>query len=1667
MRIYKPHLCLLTAIFIASSILAQPTISSFAPASGPVGTPVTITGTNFSTTPSNKIVFFGAVKAAVTAASTTSLTVTVPYGITYQPITVTVNGLTAFSNTAFIVTFSGGVLTSDAFQFATNVDNVTGIDTDDMAIADMNEDGKPDIIVVDNTNGFFAIYRNTTTGLTISFAPRVNFLVGSSSDYLAITDVDGDGKKDVLVTNSAATSVSIFRNTTSGGNLSFAPLINIPASSNMIGITVTDFDGDGKPDIATTRTNLEGTITIIKNTSTIGNISFAPKSDFNTIGVYSGIINTDINNDNKPDLVLINFGLNVFSVLRNTSSGGNISFAAQVDFATAPYPTVLTSGDIDGDGKNDISVSCFNSNFISTYRNTSSGTSITFGARTDHNMNAVDDQPNGTDINGLDGDSKPDLSVLNNLESIALFKNNSTPGNIAIGSVIDMPALGYLKILSCDFNTDSKPDLAVIRGAFRVSVWRNRSTEPQITSFSPTTSGSGATITITGGNLTGVTAVSFGGVPASSFTVVNSTTITAVVGSGASGNVTVVAPHGTGIKAGYTFVPNPTVTSFTPATGITGLTITITGTNLTGATAVSFGGVPASSFTVVNATTITAIVGSGASGNVSVITPGGTASLGGFTYIPMPDVISFAPTTGTINTTVTITGTNFTGATDVRFGGIPAGSFTVVNATTITATVLGGSSGAVRVTTPGGTDSLNGFTFIQPPTPIITSFAPTNGSVGTVVTIAGNNFNVNPALNYVYFGPSRAVVSSATATSLTVTVPQGAAYSRITVTTNFLTAISVKPFIVTFPGGGGVSSNSFEGPVTFATGTSPVDACVTDLDGDNKNDIAVANSFGSNISILRNTSTSGNLSFAPKVDFFAGLNPWRILSAEIDGDGKKDIVVVDNNEKRFYIYKNTSVPGTINLSPKIDYTLSLSPKDFRIDDFDADGKPDIVIVSNTIVFFFRNTSVVNNISFAPAINYTVSFSLNSVSSGDIDGDGKPDIAYLNTTNDSAYVMRNMSSVGNISFASAIPYATKIDNVQYFGPTDIVIADLDNDDKPEMSIANTAASMSISIWKNNSTPGTVSFSTRTDLLTANNNIQPFTFSIQDMDGDGKPDIAFGHEYVPQTLCIIKNTSTTGTLSFAEHVDYTNNYNGTLGRISTGDLDGDGRPEMIAVSDNSLPAVVHIYKNKTTGPHITTFSPGNGIAGTTITITGLNFTGATAVNFGGVAAQSFTVVSPTTISAVVGMGAAGNISVTTPLGTATAPGFLYGLTPTITSFTPTSGATFTVVTITGTGFTGATAVSFGGVNAQSFTVVSSTTITAIVWTGASGNVSVTAPGGIATLAGFTYIPPAPVIDIFSPLSGIAGTVVSIQGSNFNGTTQVAFGGVPATSFTLFGTTTLNAVVGNGASGSVSVTTPAGTGSKAGFTFLQTTITSFAPTSGSTGSTVVITGTNFTGATSVSFGGVAASSFTVVNATTINAIVGNGASGNVVVTAPAGTASLTGFTFIPPAPTITSFTPTSGTTGTSITISGTNFIGATAVSFGGIAAQSFIVNSATSITAIVAGGASGNVSVTTPGGTVTIAGFTYNAVTGIGGPGSINSTELIVNPNPAKDFLIIKHPASNKNPELSFYDILGRKVKTILPVPNSRQTDVILNYMTPGTYTIVWNDGSRVLSRIIIIN
>jgi subtilisin-like proprotein convertase family protein len=152
---------------------------------------------------------------------------------------------------------------------------------------------------------------------------------------------------------------------------------------------------------------------------------------------------------------------------------------------------------------------------------------------------------------------------------------------------------------------------------------------PTLTSFAPTTGGPGTTVVLTGTNLTGITGVAFAGTPAASFTVNSPTTVTAVVPAGAtSGPISVIGPNGnTATATPFQTTPAPTITSASPSSGKVGTPVTITGTNLTGATSLTFGGVPATGFQVTSPTTISATVPTGAgSGAIAVVTPGGDAT---------------------------------------------------------------------------------------------------------------------------------------------------------------------------------------------------------------------------------------------------------------------------------------------------------------------------------------------------------------------------------------------------------------------------------------------------------------------------------------------------------------------------------------------------------------------------------------------------------------------------------------------------------------------------------------------------------------------------------------------------------------------------------------------------------------------------------------------------------------------------------------------------------------------------------------------------------------------------------------------------------------------------------------------------------------------------------
>lgn len=328
-----------------------------------------------------------------------------------------------------------------------------------------------------------------------------------------------------------------------------------------------------------------------------------------------------------------------------------------------------------------------------------------------------------------------------------------------------------------------------------------------------------------------------------------------------------------------------------------------------------------------------------------------------------------------------------------------------------------------------------------------------------------------------------------------------------------------------------------------------------------------------------------------------------------------------------------------------------------------------------------------------------------------------------------------------------------------------------------------------------------------------------------------------------------------------------------------------------------------------PTLSAISPSSGptTGGTTVTLTGSGLTGATSVRFGSTSA-SYTVNSATQITAVSPAGTAGAAAVTvvSPTGTSNAVTFTYitAAVPVVTAVAPSSGPTSgaTSVTITGTGFTGATAVRFANASAASFSVNSATQITAVTPAGTPGGaaVTVTTPGGTSASSAdayFFYAAP-PVLNDAAPGQGptSGGTVVTLTGSSLLNASAVRFGPTNATSFTVVSSTQITATAPPGTGSSqISVITPGGTSNPVPFAYITApTLTGLAPVSGPTsaGTVVTLTGTNLATANKVTVGSTAVA-FTVVSDTQITATVPAGSAGPVsvsVTTAGGASAGLT---------------------------------------------------------------------------------------------------------------------------------------------------------------------------------
>jgi len=309
------------------------------------------------------------------------------------------------------------------------------------------------------------------------------------------------------------------------------------------------------------------------------------------------------------------------------------------------------------------------------------------------------------------------------------------------------------------------------------------------------------------------------------------------------------------------------------------------------------------------------------------------------------------------------------------------------------------------------------------------------------------------------------------------------------------------------------------------------------------------------------------------------------------------------------------------------------------------------------------------------------------------------------------------------------------------------------------------------------------------------------------------------------------------------------------------------------------------------------------------------------------------------------------------------------PVITSFSPAGGPGGTAVSLRGLSFTGATAVRFNGTDA-SFTVGSDTLVTAYVpGPATAGPISVTNEFGTGTSAANFFVGNPPTVYGFVPYAGPVGTSVLISGNYFAGTTQVEFNGRPAV-FLVNSNTVIQATVPSGVtSGPVRVTNPAGSATSPGYFYPPPVVTSFAPSGGPAGTAVTIYGLNLGIVNTVYFNEVAATSFSVqTNDRLVAYVPGGAASGPIRLTSPAGSGYSTSSFYVGSAPVVTGFSPAGGPLGTVVTIVGTDLLGATAVTFGGVFGA-YTVEAADRISAIVpAAGVSGRIEVTTPAGTGT---------------------------------------------------------------------------------------------------
>ncbi len=413
---------------------------------------------------------------------------------------------------------------------------------------------------------------------------------------------------------------------------------------------------------------------------------------------------------------------------------------------------------------------------------------------------------------------------------------------------------------------------------------------------------------------------------------------------------------------------------------------------------------------------------------------------------------------------------------------------------------------------------------------------------------------------------------------------------------------------------------AFKGPSTFAAHLAPISIAVADFNGDGNLDIATANRSSNDISVLFG---NGNGTFAKAVNYSAGTggpDPTSIVAADVNGDGKPDLIVADIGTKSVSVFINT---GTGTFHAAVVYKVGDSPSAVAVADLNGDGSPDIAVTNsadNTVTVLFNSGSG----TFTTGGTYATGTTPSDVVIADF-GNGSNDLAITNQGSNNVSILMNN---GAGSFSAAVNYcvANASGACTAASPVSLVAIDLNGDNIPDLAIAGSSATVSTllnngsgvftftslvatsqqpqsiaaGVYGTGTNPSLVvaDYTTNSFEIYSNNNgalsptplsylsgTKPDAIAVGDFNNDKKLDVVVANSADNDVAVILG----TGTGTFTDVDNYITG--STANALAVGDFNGDGNADFLVAAVSVGNPEVNLF----TGNGKSVFTLANSIAG----------------------------------------------------------------------------------------------------------------------------------------------------------------------------------------------------------------------------------------------------------------------------------------------------------------------------------------------------------------------------------------------------------------------------------------------------------------------------------------